>query len=68
MQKSIKKIGNYEEETLQMLEYRSDSTNNDKQDKVITVGEGSIKFAPQYASIVINKGVFKEIIRSTINR
>lgn len=65
--RKVLRIGGYEEEILQILEYRGDNLTNDKENKINKIDENNIKLAPQYASIAIQKDVFKEIVRSMSN-
>lgn len=65
--RKVLRIGGYDEEVLQILEYRGDAPSTSKKDFTDEMDEDNIKLAPQYASIVIRKDLFKEIISSMNN-
>lgn len=66
--RKVLRIGGYEEADLQVLDYRGEESSTDKKDKVAEISADTIKLSPQYASLMISKQVFKEIVQSMIDR
>lgn len=66
--RKVLRMGGYEESVLQVLKYHNVTGNSVKSNDPVQVSNDSIKFRPQYASITVSKQLFKDIIKSILNR
>lgn len=66
--RKVLRIGGYEEDSLQIIDYKEENPNNVTAVNSVQVIEDTIKLRPQYASITINRKIFKNIIQSILNR
>lgn len=64
----VLRIGGYEECTLQIIDYKEDPVNESAPINAVQITDDTIKLRPQYASITINKQIFKAVIQSVIDR
>lgn len=64
----VLRIGGYEESILQIIDYKDDIVNEYTPTNAVQITDDTIKLRPQYASITINKQIFKAIIQSIIDR
>lgn len=66
--RKVLRIGEYEESDLQIVDYKNTSEKDLECVDIEQDNESIIKLRPQYASISINKQIFKAIIKSIIDR